>query len=393
MINNFKLGVIDSPVDLRDYTYDMIAGSSSRIKIPKSFTLDYSYHILNQGSVGSCVAHALASMKSYIDGVQNDDFYSIGFIYGYRQEDDHQGSGMITREALSNLVKFGDCRRTSFPVNEEYPDIVETMARYKLDRLIEEAAEHMSLAYVKLYLDDVKEYIVKYEKPVLVTVRVYDNFYDANTNGGIIPSEPEGNHRGGHAMLCVGYDGDTLKLINSWGDYNGDKGIYYLDLYSDIIKELWVLEDEKKIKQPEVIKYTVGWNKYILNNQTKWMYSRDGKTLVSNEWIQLNGLWYYLDNSGYALSNTWYQYKNDWYYLKDDCSMTTGWLKIDTDWYYLDLKSGAMITGWFKDTDGKVYYLEPESGKNKGHMYKDCDWNIDGKFHHFNSSGEMDKIY
>lgn len=339
------------------------------------------------------MAHALSSMKSYIDGVQNKDFYSIGFIYGYRQEDDHQGTGMITREALRNLVKFGDCKKTSFPINEEYPQILESLEKYGKAKLVKEASSHKSLAYVKIYPDELKEYIVKYEKPILVTVRVYDNFYKADINGGFIPSEPDGNYRGGHAMLCVGYDGDTMKLVNSWGDYNGDRGFYYLDLNSDIIKELWVLEDEKKIKEPEVIQYTIGWNKFVINNITKWSYSNDGINLIKDSWIQVSGVWYYLDSDAYALQNKWLEYKSNWYYLKDNCGMATGWIKVNSDWYYLDLKSGAMKIGWFTDTDGKLYYLEPESGKNKGHMYKDCDWNIDGKFYHFNSSGQMDKIY
>ncbi len=50
--------------------------------------------------------------------------------------------------------------------------------------------------------------------------------------------------------MCIGYKEDTLILINSWGDYNGDKGKYYLDINSSIIKELWALEDEKNVNRP-----------------------------------------------------------------------------------------------------------------------------------------------
>lgn len=41
MGNNFKLGAIESPLDLRDYDYKMIDGSTIKIKIPKSYSLDY----------------------------------------------------------------------------------------------------------------------------------------------------------------------------------------------------------------------------------------------------------------------------------------------------------------------------------------------------------------
>ncbi|WP_410746732.1 C1 family peptidase, partial [Clostridium neonatale] len=114
------------------------------------------------------------------------------------------------------------------------------------EKLLDEADDHKSLAYISLDNENIKEYLVKYKKPILITVRVYENFYEANSNGGIIPSEPKGNKRGGHAMLCIGYKEDTLIIINSWGDYNGDKGKYYLDINSSIIKELWALEDKKQ---------------------------------------------------------------------------------------------------------------------------------------------------
>ena len=36
--------------------------------------------------------------------------------------------------------------------------------------------------------------------------------------------------------------------------------------------------------------------------------------------------------------------------------MQTGWVKDGEQWYYLNA-SGAMHTGWLKDTNGKWYYL------------------------------------
>ena len=39
--------------------------------------------------------------------------------------------------------------------------------------------------------------------------------------------------------------------------------------------------------------------------------------------------------------------------------MTTGWQQIEGQWYHMD-STGAMETGWFKDSDsGKWYYLYP----------------------------------
>ena len=386
MENKFILGAIDSPIDLRDYDYSMISCSSEKIKIPKEYVLDYDYPILNQGLIGSCVAHALSCMKSYIDGTNANNMYSVGFIYANRQEDDFQGRGMITREALKNLVKYGDCKKSSFPINEEYPVIVETLNKYGKEKLLDEADDHKSLAYISLDRENIKDYLVKYQKPVLITVRVYDNFYEANINGGIIPSKPIGNKRGGHAMLCVGYKDDTLIIINSWGDYNGDKGKYYLDINSNIIKELWVLEDKKQVKEPEKKKYKVGWNKNIVNGILKWSYSKDGLTLVIDDWIQIGHKWYYLNENAYAIDGDWLEYKGNWYFfLVNSCEMVIGWKQINQKWFYFN-SNGAMQTGWLKDND-KWYYLNTVSNGYKGEMYCNGSYDIDGKTYKFDSSG------
>ena len=154
MEDKFILGAIESPVDLRDYDYSMVTGSSEKIDIPEKFELDYDIPIQNQGNVGSCVAHALMEMKSYID----NSMYSIGFIYGNRNDTDYQGSGLVPREALKCIVKNGDCLKNSFDYNIEYPAIKNKMIEIGMDKLLTEAAEHKSLAYISLNASVIKEY-------------------------------------------------------------------------------------------------------------------------------------------------------------------------------------------------------------------------------------------
>ena len=394
------LGAIESPIDLRDYTIKNLVGKATAIEIPDSFKLDYEYDILNQGNVSSCRAFVEKRMRDYIDGMpfEENKCYSSGFIYGYRKDSDFQGEGLVARESLNNLCEFGDCLYESFPINEEYPAIKQTLKKYNLDKLKEEASNHKSIGYIRLYKEDIKEYLVKYKKPVEIMVRVYSNFYKAKTNGGKIPSVPSGNYRGGHALLVIGYNKDELILVNSWGSTYGDNGIFYLDINSKIIREFWALEDIKNIIRPKKITYTIGWNKIVINGKIKWQYSLDGKTVLKSQWIQTAPIkWYYIKDDSYAADGEWILDDGYWYYLqKDSCEMKIGWFK-DTNgyWYYLRDKNpaGAMLTGWFTDTDGKVYYLEERNGYNKGHMYCNGIFNINGKFYEFNSSGELIKSY
>ena len=244
----YPCGAINSPIDERDYLYNPVCANQK--ELPSSFSLDYNYHILNQGSVGSCVAHSLSEMKSYIDSVENNNMYSVGFIYANRKNGDISGSGMIPRQALSNLVSDGDCYNSDFPINEEYPSILKTLDTYGKDQLFEKASKHKSKAFAKLEIEQIKEYLFNQQKPIMITVKVYSSFYESRYRKGEVPNQIYGTYFGSHAMEIIGYDEDKLKIVNSWGKDFGDSGFVYIDINNPIIRELWVLEDEKNIIKP-----------------------------------------------------------------------------------------------------------------------------------------------
>lgn len=389
LLKQFPCGVLNSPTDLRDYTYDMIACASIPITIPKSYCLDYNYPILSQGVIGSCVAHGLAEIKSYIDGTDFENMYSRGFIYANRNSNDSQNIGMIPRQALKHLVDEGCCLYNSFPINEEYPSIVTTLNNYGKDKLYNEAKLHKSSAYLKLNVSEIKEYLVTQGKPVLIVCKVYDNFYESLTNGGIIPSIKSGSLKGSHAMIVIGFDSDQLIIVNSWGESYGNKGKLYLDVNSSIISECWVLEDIKNIKRPVIKTYKIGWNKEVINNTTKWTYSNDGTTLVKNAWIQPNNTdWYYIGSDNYAYNSQWLQYKNSWYFFeKDTCKMCAStWILWKDKWYYL-LDNGIMAMSQWREYGNDKYYVD-----NNGVMLTGIQ-NISGKFYEFDSNGALIKTY
>jgi hypothetical protein len=78
-----------------------------------------------------------------------------------------------------------------------------------------------------------------------------------------------------------------------------------------------------------------------------------------SQWVQVNGKWQYNDDLGNPLKSTFYFDKNygKSYYFKEDGTMATGWITYNGNWYYLD-DSGAMKTGWIKDSNGSWYYLD-----------------------------------
>jgi glucan-binding YG repeat protein len=151
----------------------------------------------------------------------------------------------------------------------------------------------------------------------------------------------------------------------------------------------------------------------------KWYYFYDsGEMATGTEYI--DGSYYHLTDSG-AMFTGWYKEYGDWYYYLSNGKRASGWQLISGKWYYFDdymysggeyqignayyrfTNSGAMYTGWYKDSDGDWNYYLP-SGKQasgwqlisgkwyyffNGYMYSDGEYNIGNATYRFNKSGAM----
>jgi len=71
-----------------------------------------------------------------------------------------------------------------------------------------------------------------------------------------------------------------------------------------------------------------------------------------------------------VMSTNFYDWRriNNFYYLYiNNQRFRNGWRPVGGHWYYLDSRlNGRMRTGWFTDTDGQRYFLNPRSGQ--GHV-------------------------
>lgn len=349
MENEFILGSIDTPSDPRDYRLSDVTCSNDEIEIPNSFKLN-DYIPDNTKQIGNtCVSHVLTKIKRYF---KNKD-YSIGFLYGYRKENQHQRTGLIPREALSNMCEFGDCYKEDFNYESEYPNILKYIENVGADNLLQKANKEKSISYIRLSKDEIKEYMIKNNAPVMIIYKVYDNFYDAKINGGLVPSIPSGDYKGNHAMGCFGWNGDLLINDNSYGNV-GDNGLFYVDINSSIIKEVWALTDikvEKPVNKND-------WEKYLTPSGIKWKYKKDGK-YITNDWLNIGNDWFRFNEYGIALQNEWFKDLNGyWYYFNENCYMKIGWLLDKGNYYYLspvhDGYYGHMVTDTVVDGKYKI---------------------------------------
>ena len=222
-----SLGCKLSPVDLRDYK--ICAGA----QLPDSFELDFSdIKVKNQGSVSSCVAHAMSTILEY--HAHSNYQLSTNFIYGIRKAlYNQQGKGMYLRDACKIVANYGDPLLADCPGNNEISKVYE-IAEIAMsnDKIMNTASAFRIKSYFSCNtIDEIKTALVNYG-PVLISVKWFKDYkvVDGVLTGG--NSEPSGYH----ALVCYGYTPEGLLIQNSWGKYWGDEGRFILP-YSIKVRE------------------------------------------------------------------------------------------------------------------------------------------------------------
>ena len=111
--------------------------------------------------------------------------------------------------------------------------------------------------------------------------------------------------------------------------------------------------------------------------------SRSNTSPASNGTV--TGTWTYDSvKDKWTLNN--HQYRNQWVYAFN------GYASADQgqyDWFYFDA-NGEMVTGWFTDKDGLVYYLHETSDGTRGAMETGWKW-IGGKCYYFHEVSDGTK--
>lgn len=201
--------------------------------------------VLDQGSIGSCTAQALAQNHMFAQNKQaketetlldDADLFLPSRLFIYYNERVEIGttasdSGATIRDGIKTLARDGACNEVLWP----YSDKLRVFPSY-LDKpseiCYEDARRNLIDKYQRIInLRELKTCLAL-GNPVVFGFSVYESFMqDTVTKTGIAPM-PYGSERmlGGHAVLAVGYDDSTGNIIamNSWGTGWGDRGFFYL---------------------------------------------------------------------------------------------------------------------------------------------------------------------
>ena len=244
-MNLLNIEVIESPYDVRDYHIN--AASS----FPDTFQCPISTKIKNQGSQPTCVAHAMSSLleNHYERQMKDSKTFSTEFIYGFRDTGYYVGSGMIIRNALNTILKYGDPFEEDCPGNNSLDTAMEKIQK-DLEYYQGLAYPHRISSYYRCNNNaEIKTALMEHG-PVVISMNTYNG---AKLVKDIYTWDSKADY-GRHCVLIIGWDERGWLIQNSWGKSYGGDGCFILP-YSFKINEAWgitdfIQDDNVNIKKP-----------------------------------------------------------------------------------------------------------------------------------------------
>lgn len=267
-IEKFGMGWLPDYPDFRDYTEEhedvnKILTPTGLIKAAKSLPAavdlrQWCSPIEDQGSIGSCTAHAGVGIVEYYEKKAFGKYIDASrlFLYKVTRNLSHWtgDTGAFLRTTMGALVLFGA------PPEEYWPYKIADFDKEPTAFCYAFAQNYQAIKYYRhdppgiakdVLLNRIKKYLAA-GHPSIFGFTVYSSLGQAD-NSGKIPYPCKGEKiEGGHAIVAIGYD-DKIKIKNSgscgkettgallirnsWGTGWGDRGYGWLP-YEYVLKGL-----------------------------------------------------------------------------------------------------------------------------------------------------------
>jgi C1A family cysteine protease len=250
-INAWYGWTADRP-DQRDRLYAAIAAPPK--KLPPSVDLrSMCSTVEDQGQLGSCTANALAGSLEFLEKKAGKDFTDLSRLFIYYNERAMEGTinddaGAQIRDGVKTLVNLGVCSE------KQWPYVISKFTQKPSAACYKSALAHEVLSYHRiLTLAEMRSCLAE-GYPFVFGFTVYESFESAavaKTGTLNLPKKTE-KTLGGHAVMAVGYDDNTKRLLvrNSWGADWGIGGYFTMpyDYASNqnLADDFWTLRAFKK---------------------------------------------------------------------------------------------------------------------------------------------------
>lgn len=241
--------------DFRDVKY---AASHRRnlFDIPEKLSLvnESMAPVYDQGDLGSCTANAIAGAYSYLKQfsslqkipVEKTLISRLMVYYNEREEEGTVDSdaGAVIRDGIKSLNTIGACLET------DWPYIISKFQEKPPPGAYDEAKLHRGLKYQAVNPTSIDVMTALTDGyPVVFGFTVYESFESGEVaQTGIMPI-PKTSERemGGHAVLAVGFDQNTQRLLvrNSWGQFWGMNGYFTMPFacIEMLCSDFWILTE------------------------------------------------------------------------------------------------------------------------------------------------------
>lgn len=201
----------------------------------------------DQGSIGSCVAFAVAGAVVYElarEGEELDPSF-LALYYECRELDGtvDYDAGSYLRTGAKVAAQEGIARASLWPyVTHRYNDRPSKAARRA-------ALDHRVSSYARVVRTrDALRHTLAGGDTIVFGATLYESFERVDSTGIVQLPAASDALLGGHAMLIVGYDNadHRFKVRNSWGTQWGDEGYAYMPydyiLDPDLSDDFWTLK-------------------------------------------------------------------------------------------------------------------------------------------------------
>lgn len=246
-MSNKRFGWIKQKPDQRDIPY--VSKSLKLGNLPQLVDLrPLCPPIYDQGELGSCTANAIVAAYEF-DQLKEEKVYTpLSRLFLYYNERDIEGTidsdaGAELRDGVKSIAEAGICLEELWPYNiGQYPVLPP-------DSCYDNALNHQAIIYNAVQANVLSVQTVLADGyPVVFGFTVYESFEDPEVARTGIMQMPRLQEAviGGHAVLAVGYNELTQKLLvrNSWGVDWGLDGYFWMpfNYLHNLASDFWVIK-------------------------------------------------------------------------------------------------------------------------------------------------------